>query len=126
MQTCDGCEPEPKSMPNPEPRSDPERNPATDSELPGRFSGQDIELAAIARALGHPARVAILRLLARDGSCRCGILVDALPLAQATVSQHLRMLREAGLIQGEVEGPSVCYCVNADTVRRLQRLVQEL
>jgi ArsR family transcriptional regulator len=83
-------------------------------------------LASLAHALGHPARIAILRQLAREGTCRCGTLVDALPLAQATVSQHLRMLREAGLVEGEIDGPRVCYCVKTDAIRRLQELVREL
>jgi len=64
----------------------------------------------MAKALGHPARVAIVRLLLRRGECICGDIVERLPLAQATVSQHLKVLKEAGWIRGEVDGPRVCYC----------------
>jgi ArsR family transcriptional regulator len=90
------------------------------------FPLEDNELADLARALGHPARVFILRMLSQEGNCRCGILVDALPLAQATVSQHLRTLKDAGLVQGEVDGPRVCYCVNPGAVQRLKELVARL
>jgi ArsR family transcriptional regulator len=92
----------------------------------GAFRPADIELAALARALGHPARVAILRMLASSGECICGGIVDRLPLAQATVSQHLKVLKEADLIQGEVEGPRVCYCVKPETVDRLRALLGQL
>ena len=70
-------------------------------------------LAALAKALAHPARLAILRTLAARGTCVCGQIVDVLPLAQATVSQHLKVLREAGLITGETDGPRSCYCLDA-------------
>lgn len=86
----------------------------------------EIELARLAKALGHPARVAILRLLIRRGECVCGAIVDELPLAQATVSQHLKVLKEAGLVQGEIDGPRVCYCVDMSGVRRLQELIADL
>jgi ArsR family transcriptional regulator, arsenate/arsenite/antimonite-responsive transcriptional repressor len=86
----------------------------------------DAELAELARALGHPARVKILRLLARRGQCACGDLVRELPLAQSTVSQHLKILREAGLVRGELEGPRVCYCLSARTLRRVKALTGAL
>lgn len=70
----------------------------------------DEELALVAKALGHPVRVQILRLLLEREQCVCGEIVDAFPLAQSTVSQHLRVLREAGLIYGETDGPRICYC----------------
>lgn len=73
---------------------------------------EDETLAAMAKAIGHPARVAILRLLAHRDTCATGDVVAELPLAQSTVSEHLRILREAGLIQGEFEGPRTRYCVN--------------
>jgi ArsR family transcriptional regulator len=82
-----------------------------------------LELAKMAKALGHPARVAILQLLIARGECVCGAIVDELPLAQATVSQHLKVLKDAGLIQGEIDGPRVCYCVNPAAVRRLKELI---
>lgn len=72
----------------------------------------DETLATMAKAIGHPARVAILRLLAYRDTCATGDVVAELPLAQSTVSEHLRILREAGLIQGEFEGPRTRYCVN--------------
>ena len=90
------------------------------------ITAADEELAALAKALGHPARVAILRQLAEAGTCICGELVDALPLAQATVSQHLKVLKEAGFVQGEIDGPRVCYCVNPKTVKRFRKLVDDL
>ncbi len=84
----------------------------------------DREIAAVARALGHPARVAILRLLFEAGECVCGRIVEVMPLAQATVSQHLKVLKDAGLIRGEVDGPRVCYCAHPDAVRTLgERLI---
>jgi ArsR family transcriptional regulator len=86
----------------------------------------DRELAVLARALGHPARVAILRALIERGECICGQLVELLPLAQATVSQHLKVLKEAGLVQGEVDGPRVCYCVDRRVVKRLKDLIEAL
>jgi len=69
-------------------------------------------LAARAKAIAHPARVQILRTLAQRGTCVCGQIVDVLPLAQATVSQHLKVLREAGLIKGEADGARSCYCLD--------------
>ena len=83
----------------------------------------DEELAAFAKAIGHPARVQILRLLARQSACVCGDIVDEIPLAQSTVSQHLKVLKDAGLIRGEVDGPRVCYCLEPRTLRRLKALV---
>jgi len=93
---------------------------------PHAFPAADVELARLAKALGHPARVAILRLLARRGECVCGSIVDQLPLAQATVSQHLAVLKDAGLIQGEIEGPRVCYCIEPAGLRRLRQLLEKL
>jgi len=86
----------------------------------------DEELAAYAKALGHPARVQIVRLLTQRTACVCGDIVDELPLAQSTVSQHLKVLKEAGLIRGEVDGPRVCYCIEPAALRRLRMLVAGL
>lgn len=86
----------------------------------------DRELAALAKAVGHPARVAILRLLARKNACVCGEIVDELPLAQSTVSQHLKVLKQAGLVQGELDGPRICYCISPRALRRLKVLVAGL
>jgi len=86
----------------------------------------DKELSRLAKALGHPARVRIVRLLLRRDSCMCGDIVDQLPLAQSTVSQHLKVLKEAGIIYGQTEGPAVCYCVHQDALRRLGKLLNSL
>ena len=86
----------------------------------------DRELAALAKAIGHPARIQILRLLARREACVCGDIVGELPLAQSTVSQHLKVLKEAGLVRGEVDGPRVCYCIDPRALRRLRVLVAGL
>jgi DNA-binding HxlR family transcriptional regulator len=76
------------------------------------FSVKDNRLARYAKALAHPARVAILRLLAKRQACVCGDIVDELPIAQSTVSQHLKELKAAGLIKGDIEGAKVCYCID--------------
>jgi ArsR family transcriptional regulator len=86
----------------------------------------DQELAALTKALGHPARVQIMRLLVRREACVCGDIVDEIPLAQSTVSQHLKVLKEAGLIRGDIDGPRVCYCVEPRALRRLKALVGSL
>ncbi|GAB4487490.1 MAG: metalloregulator ArsR/SmtB family transcription factor [Saprospiraceae bacterium] len=76
------------------------------------FSAEDVALADFAKALAHPARVTILRTLAEKQMCICGEIVEVLPLAQATVSQHLKELKNAGLVTGEIEGVRSCYCIN--------------
>ena len=76
------------------------------------FTQEDIWLADVAKALSHPARIRILKILNDMSTCMVGSLVDKLPLAQATVSQHLKELKRVGLIQGEIDGPKICYCVN--------------
>jgi len=86
----------------------------------------DEELALLSKALGHPARVQIMRLLVRREACVCGDIVDELPLAQSTVSQHLKVLKDAGLIRGEIDGPRVCYCVEPRALRRLRALIGSL
>lgn len=86
----------------------------------------DQELAELAKALGHPARVQIVRLLVRKNACICGEIVDELPLAQSTVSQHLKILKDAGLVRGDVDGPRVCYCIEPRALRRLKSLVGSL
>ena len=88
--------------------------------------GKEEDLARLAWALAHPARVRILRILLQRATCICGELVDELPLAQSTVSQHLKILKESGLVMGEVDGPKVCYCVNPAVIERLKSLVAEL
>ena len=90
------------------------------------WSSDELELARLAHAIAHPLRLRILRLLRQRGECVCGALVDELPRAQSTVSQHLKVLKEAGLVQGEVEPPRVCYCLDDATVRRLKTLIEDL
>jgi ArsR family transcriptional regulator len=85
-----------------------------------------LELARLAKALGHPARVRILQLLLSRDACYCGQIVDELPLAQATVSQHLKVLKEAGLIVGEIEGLRTGYCASRSQLAELQELVGAL
>jgi ArsR family transcriptional regulator, arsenate/arsenite/antimonite-responsive transcriptional repressor len=96
----------------------PERRP--------RGTKNDEDLARLAKALAHPARVAIVRLLLTRGDCICGDIVDRLPWAQATVSQHLKVLKEAGWIQGEIDGPRVCYCAQPEAGRKFTALLKEL
>jgi len=105
------CAPRPAAGPDPRPTAGPEA---------------DGDLARLAKALGHPARVRILRLLAQRTTCVCGEIVEEFELAQSTVSEHLRVLKAAGLVQGEVDGPRVCYCVDPAGLERLKRLVGAL
>jgi ArsR family transcriptional regulator len=107
-----------------------------DSELPvlsgPNYGGdpganpENIALAALAKALGHPHRIAILRFLKACDACVCGGIVDHLPIAQSTVSQHLKKLKEAGWILGEVEGPRTCYCINPHALRTFRDLLDRL
>ena len=83
------------------------------------FSTRDQELASFAKAISHPARIAILEFLANQNTCICGDIVDELPLAQSTVSQHLKELQRAGLIKGSIEGPKTCYCIDTESYERL-------
>lgn len=76
------------------------------------FTKAQNDLAVLTKALGHPARIAILQFLIKTKSCVCGDIVDVLPLSQSTVSQHLNELKKAGLIKGDIDGPSVCYCID--------------
>ncbi|MBK9731354.1 MAG: winged helix-turn-helix transcriptional regulator [Chitinophagaceae bacterium] len=82
------------------------------------FSLKENELAAFAKALSHPARIAILKTIATHNTCICGEIVEVLPLAQSTVSQHLKELLNAGLIEGTVDGPKSCYCINWKTFNK--------
>ena len=88
------------------------------------FTLADITIARYAKALGHPARIAILRILLERTSCICGDIVDELPLSQSTVSQHLKELKDAGLIKGDIEGKKVCYCIDAAAWAEAQHLLQ--
>ena len=90
------------------------------------FTAKDNRLAKYAKALAHPARVAILQLLAKKQTCICGDIVDELPLSQSTVSQHLKELKEAGLIKGDIEGAKVCYCIDEKEWRSAQQSLNKL
>ena len=90
------------------------------------FTLRDNRVARYAKALAHPARVAILRLLAKKKSCVCGDIVDELPLSQSTVSQHLKELKASGLVQGDVEGARVCYCIDPKEWALAQRTLTGL
>ena len=90
------------------------------------FSAKENMLAKYAKALAHPARVAILKLLAGRQTCVCGDIVDELPLSQSTVSQHLKELKDAGLITGEIEGAKVCYCIDEKEWKAAQKWINQL
>jgi ArsR family transcriptional regulator len=98
----------------------------TSGDVRNAIQDSDAELARLAGALGHPARVAIIRLLQEKGVCICGEIVEVLPLAQSTVSQHLKTLKEAGLVKGETDGPRSCYCLNPAALDRLRVLLGAL
>ena len=85
------------------------------------FSKADQKIADLARTLGHPARIAILRILAQKNTCICGEIVEVLPLAQSTVSQHLKELLNANLIKGTVDGLKSCYCINWETMNEFSK-----
>lgn len=90
------------------------------------FIKEDVWLADIAKSLSHPARISILKILAQKNVCMCGDIVELLPLAQATVSQHLKELKRVGLIEGEIEGPKVCYCLNNKTIQKAKDELNKL
>ncbi len=90
------------------------------------FTTEDNQVSVYAKALGHPARIAILQLLIKKQSCICGDIVEELPLSQSTVSQHLKELKEAGLIKGEIEGTKVCYCIDQKVWKEAAAVLQEL
>jgi ArsR family transcriptional regulator, arsenate/arsenite/antimonite-responsive transcriptional repressor len=108
----------------PEPFCCPPAEPLPQMDLAG-LEGPDAddELARLAKAIGHPARVRILRMLSRKEARVCSQIVDELPLAQSTVSEHLRILKAAGLVRSTQDGPRIGYCINFDTLRKLKALV---
>jgi ArsR family transcriptional regulator len=87
------------------------------------FGARENRIADFAKALAHPARVAILDYLGKQHACMCGAIVDHLPLSQATVSQHLAELQRVGLIKGEIEGPKVCYCIDQSVWKEAKQLL---
>jgi ArsR family transcriptional regulator len=96
---------------------------ATKTEL---FNEHQNRLAILTKALGHPARIAIVDYLLQVDACICGDIVNELPLAQPTVSQHLKELKNAGIIQGNIEGTSICYCLNETAIEGLQTYFSEI
>ncbi|MBX2878151.1 MAG: metalloregulator ArsR/SmtB family transcription factor [Saprospiraceae bacterium] len=93
---------------------------------PEDFSARHNRLAEIAKALAHPARIAILEVLVQKGNCFCGDIVAEIPLSQASVSQHLKAMKSAGLIKGEIDGKFSCYCVNGSACLEAQKLLGHL
>jgi DNA-binding transcriptional ArsR family regulator len=90
------------------------------------FTKTQNELAVLTKALGHPARIAILQFLIKSKSCVCGDIVDELPLSQSTVSQHLKELKNAGLIKGDIDGPSVCYCIDEKAWNKAKKMIGDM
>ncbi|MBU0729271.1 MAG: metalloregulator ArsR/SmtB family transcription factor [Proteobacteria bacterium] len=91
-----------------------------------KISLESTPLANLCKALGHPARVKIIKYLKKMDKCICGQIVDILPLAQSTVSQHLKSLKDAGLIKGEINGPCTCYCLDKDVFEKFKQMVEQL
>lgn len=92
-----------------------------------KFDGnEDERLSSLCKAMGHPARLQLLKILIKEGECVSGDLADKSPLAPSTVSEHLRILKEAGLIKGTIDGPRRCYCVHQPTLDLLKELIQGL
>lgn len=85
------------------------------------FNSDELLLADAAKAMSHPARIKILKILSEYNACFCGEIVDLLPLSQATVSQHLKELKRVGLIKGEIEGPKTCYCINEELLEKITK-----
>ncbi|WP_298223691.1 metalloregulator ArsR/SmtB family transcription factor [Flavobacterium sp.] len=90
------------------------------------FTEQQNDIAILAKALGHPARIAIMEYLLKVDTCICGDIVNELPLAQPTVSQHLKELKNAGLIKGSIEGTSICYCINESGIEKIKGFFQHI
>ena len=90
------------------------------------YSEKTLRVAALFQALAHPARIAILEQLAKSDTCQCGELVSELPLAQSTVSQHLKAMGNAGVIRGTVEGTATCYCIDPKAIRQLALFLEKL
>lgn len=90
------------------------------------FTAKQNELAVLAKAIGHPARIAILEYLMKVDTCICGDIVNEMPLAQPTVSQHLKELKNAGLIKGNIEGNAICYCINEEGFEKIKSFFQQI
>jgi DNA-binding transcriptional ArsR family regulator len=90
------------------------------------YSEEELLIAKFAKALSHPARVAIIQLLLQKQSCICGDIVEDLPISQSTVSQHLKELKESGLIKGNIDGASICYCVDTDVLQKANNILNKV
>lgn len=90
------------------------------------FNQEEIYLANLAKALSHPVRIKILKILNEKNVCMCGEIVELLPLAQSTVSQHLKELKRAGLVKGDISGPKICYCLNENIIAKARDLFYSL
>jgi DNA-binding transcriptional ArsR family regulator len=90
------------------------------------YTEEELLIAKFAKALSHPARAAIIRLLLQKQSCVCGDIVEDLPIAQSTVSQHLKELKESGLIKGNIDGASICYCIDAEVLEKANNTLNKV
>ncbi len=90
------------------------------------FSDEQNQLAAYAKAFAHPARIAIIQQIIKNKTCIVGSLTDVLPLSQSTISQHLKELKTIGIIKGEIDGPSVCYCVHEENWKKASKMLTDL
>jgi DNA-binding transcriptional ArsR family regulator len=90
------------------------------------FEQEDVFLANLAKALAHPVRIKILKILNEENVCMCGEIVELLPLAQSTVSQHLKELKKVGLIRGEIDGPKICYCLDENIIGKAREMFTKL
>jgi DNA-binding transcriptional ArsR family regulator len=101
-------------------------NKDTPIKAPQRQTLSQSRLADACKALGHPARIKIIQILLAEDQCVCGRIVEVIPLAQSTVSQHLKILKQAGLITGTINGPNTCYCVDKDYLNRIKEAMIRL
>ncbi len=90
------------------------------------FNKVQNRIAELAKAIGHPARIAILEVLLKRNTCICNDIVEELPLSQSTISQHLKALKEAGLIKGDIEGTSICYCIDEKVWKETQKVLNKM
>lgn len=90
------------------------------------FTNKQNEIAAMAKALGHPARIAIVEHLIKVNACICGDIVNELPLAQPTVSQHLKELKNVGIIKGNIEGNAICYCIDEKAIEKIKKYFESM
>ena len=89
------------------------------------FNEEQNQLAVYAKAFAHPARIAILQQINKNKTCIVGSLSEALPLSQSTISQHLKELKNSGIIKGEIEGPSICYCIDEENWNKVRKMLTQ-